>query len=258
MIKEVSIKFISLFLIWALLFGCMPIEPEPNNPDLTPKMYELNEILKDSYIVQRDDSPLQSIVRSYQYRPLTLQPHQFNMIYISSLNVDEVVSYYKETFNAEAVIENNTTHLSFSDEEREISVNVVYFLFTMVTVTIESETSWTNNVLVNIEIPVEVEGSIVSMSSINAFLEEDMKVDIAIFIPVDSIDLTMEAYKNTNKDKEGFQEDPENKGMQWIENGMSIIITRALYSELLEEESLKDNEVDQEMIMIVYTSTPLE
>jgi hypothetical protein len=258
MIKEVSIKFISLFLIFALLFGCVPSEPEPNDPDLTPKMFELNEILKDSYIVQKDDSPLQSIVRSYQYRPLTLQPHQFNMIYISSLNVDEVVSYYKETFNAEAVIENNTTQLSFSDEEREISVNVVYFLFTMVTVTIESETSWTNNVLVNIEIPVEFEGSIVSMSSINAFLEEDMKVDIVIYIPVDSIDLTMEAYKNTNKDKEGFQEHPENKGMQWIENGMSIIITRALYSELLEEESLKDNEVDQEMIMIVYTSTPLE
>jgi hypothetical protein len=258
MIKEVSIKLISLLLIFLVLSGCAPINPNPDDPNLTPKMFELNEILKDSYIIQKDDAPLQSVVRSYQYRPLTLQSHQFNIIYISSLSLDEVVSYYEETFNAEAIVENNTTQLKFIDDQRVISVSVINFLFTMVTVSVESETPWSNNVLVNIEIPVEVEGSIVSMSSMNAFLEEHMKIDIVIFIPVDSIDITMEAYKNTNKDKEGFQEHPENKGMQWVEDGMSIIITRALYSQLLEEEPLKDNEVDQEMIMIVYTSTPLE
>jgi hypothetical protein len=258
MIKRLSMRLMSLLWISALLLGCAPTNPNPDDPDLTPKMFELNEILKDSYIIQKEDAPLQSMVRSYQYRPLTLQPHQFNIIYISSLSLDEVVSYYKEIFGAEAIVENNATQLKFNDDKRVISVSVVNFLFTMVTVSVESETPWTNNVLVNIEIPVEVEGSIVSMSSINAFLEEDMKIDIVIFVPVDSIDLTMEAYKNTNKDKEGFQEHPENKGMQWVENGMSIIITRALYSQLLDEEPLKDNEVDQEMIMIVYTSTPLE
>jgi hypothetical protein len=259
MTKPLFQKIISFVLICFFMVGCAPsINPDPNDPDLIPKFFLLSDILKDDYVFQKEGTELQSIVRSYQYRPLTKELHQFNLIYITGVSSEELVTYFTQKYNDVLVTSVIGTQLEFIDESRKVSVNIVSFLITMVSINVESNPSWNKEVIVDISIPIEYEGDVVSMSRMEAVLADDITLDLVIYIPKEPIEATLEGFENKYKNKEGFQILPENKGFQWIENGMSIIITRGLYSELLDDEPLKDGEVDQEMIMIVYTTSSLE
>jgi hypothetical protein len=253
-------KILSLILVSFFMVGCVPTtnNPDIDEPDPTPKFFALNDILKDDYVFQKEGTELQSIVRSYQYRPLTNQPHQFNLIYITGASSEELLSYFTQKYTDVLTTNVVGTQLEFVDESLKINVNIVSFLITMVTINVESNPSWNSEVIVDITIPVEYEGEVVSMSRMEAVLADDITVDVVIYSPQDSIDATMQAFENTYKDKEGFQVLPEGNGIQWIEDDMNIIITRGLYSELLDEEPIKEGEVDQEMIMIVYTTASSE
>lgn len=253
-------RILSLVLVLFFIVGCVPStnNPDPNDPDLIPKFFALNDVLKEDYVFQKEGTELQSIVRSYQYRPLTNQPHQFNLIYITGVSSEELVAYFVDTFNNVSVTNVIGKQLEFIDGSLKVNVNIVSFLITMVTINVESNPTWNSEVIVDIKIPIEYEGELVSMSRMEAVLAEEITLDVVIYTPKEPIDASLDAFENKYKDKESFQILPENKGFQWIENGMNIIITRGLYSELLDDEPLKEGEVDQEMIMIVYTTSSLE
>lgn len=246
---------ILITLLGVLLMGCSPsaLNPNPNeNPSLV--RLSLDEILSDTYIVAGDQELFQSVFKSYQYRKDASNPHQFNLFYMTFIELDNVIKYYVETFNAHVSEVDEGTQLTFNDNNRKITVMIVNFFISLVTVSVESDTSWPTYSLIAQRHPIEFEGEVMVHNVVQGVVDSDMFFESIFFIPNGSIDATMDQFKTQFSTKPGFKLVSEpSMGLQWNEAESIVLIARGLFSELV-DEPLQGNEIDQEVMMIVYTN----